>query len=200
MLICSRLMLFKFLTIVHNSSAVYPKIILWNNRHISNLYKQIYFTFYTKNIASPNTDNANMKLLLHASVQIQRKSLIYKNHTTTHPTPQAWCRQPVRWKPSSLRVQHLGQWGPRRFVSEQLQSQSVWGTVSCQFWLARVGLGEWRQTHHTTYLPADIPFRAFWEVWTEEPTTVLMAVGWPDEPVSGLPSPFRMPVHFQLSM
>lgn len=55
-------------------------------------------------------------------------------------------------------------------------------------------------THHTTYLPADIPFRAFWEVCTDEPTTVLMAVGCPDELVSGLPSPFRMPVHFQLSM
>ncbi|KAG7259876.1 hypothetical protein CRUP_025074 [Coryphaenoides rupestris] len=36
-----------------------------------------------------------------------------------------------------------------------------------------------------------------WDVCTEEPTTVLMAVGWPEVPLSGLPSPFRMAVHFQ---
>lgn len=47
----------------------------------------------------------------------------------------------------------FGQCGPGKFVSEQLQSKSVWGMVSCQFWLARVWAG-WVAADAPHHLPS----------------------------------------------
>lgn len=128
---CGRLKLIKFFNIYkmmlpnqHDGSAVYPKIRIWNNRHISNLYKQVYLTFSIRNKVGPDTDNAKWKheatLALVCTSQEEiaylKKKIKKNHHNTSNATGSmpttcileaklfAWVQHLVSESPGSLSV------------------------------------------------------------------------------------------------
>lgn len=120
---------------------------MWNNGHISNLHKQVYLLFIPNRNLAPNTYNATWKPLL-TCISTNLKVITKKSsqHIQLH-------RLGADNLKLGAKLFALCISADQKSVSEQRRSESVWGVVSRQFWLARVGAG-WEAADAPRHLPS----------------------------------------------